>query len=494
MGLTFRDSDADKGQEGRLRRVPDYSSRPVKLRLFVLLAALMLVLYVAERARDPKSWQWFFLLDQQPPPEQIDNRLPPKMGRTDGEPVGTVVIAGEDRPDDAAAPAAHKPAVAAPRFDPLAKAWTEGLGELWSQLSSDERTLLYRMLEDVQDKKILPDAQREAAASLVAALDQRWTEYHVAAYQSVAQLEGEDQARWTGVLQQINSRFSDEVKASLETFAGGRTVLPDQEQSLARLLEDLTALNLRRVQDDTPFLHPSDNQIWHHLFWQLRRSDDAALADRSMGEVAYAQLYRQPAQYRGQVVTVRGAARWAYRVRASHNQLGIKEYFVFWLQPFESADTPLVVYALAPPHGFPTLKDRNRDGEMTVLNEALTVHGFLFKRGAYAGRGEIYNAPLLLARTPQWKPEPLTMRVTEAQGSQLVWRAAIVAFFASALIAAVVYWTTFRRVRPAPLKDELAIAAALRNLKDADVLPSPEESLRQIEREAQGADGDRPPA
>src|SRR5688572_31130096 len=83
----------------------------------------------------------------------------------------------------------------------------------------------------------------------------------------------------------------------------------------------------------------------HHCFWDLQRTSDQELKKRSRGEVAYAQLYRQSGQYRGQVVTVRGTARRAYRVQASKNHLGIEEYFVFWVSPFESADTPLVVYA-----------------------------------------------------------------------------------------------------------------------------------------------------
>jgi hypothetical protein len=504
MGLTFGDSSETSNPGGRPRRVPDYTSRPVKLRLFALLAALMLVLFVAEKSRDPKSWQWFFALDADPPPQRIENRLPPRQSPTAGEPVGTVVIASADgasheahRTGDAdetnPSPAGPAGQTAPPKFDPVAKAWSEGLKEVWNQLAIEERTLLYRLLESVQDQKLWPEKDRAAAEGLIAALDQQWTDYHVAAYQSVAQLEGEDQAQWMEVLRQVNVRWKDEVQAPLLVAAAGQTMLPDDHKHLTGFLADLNVLNLSRVRDDAVFLRPDENQLWHHLFWQLRRSDEASLASKSAGQVAYAQLYRQPAKYRGQLVTVRGAARRAYRVQASRNHLGIDEYFVFWVQPFESADTPLVVYALELPAGFPALKDRDQGGGMTVLNEELVFHGYLFKR-AYPGQSGTYNAPLLLARVGQWKPEPLGMRETELLGGRIIWQAVIVALAVATLVAAGVYWTTFRRRTVKEPKDELSINASLRSLQGANVLPPPEEALRYIEQQARDAEGQTPSA
>ena len=55
MGLIR--TDDDRHPRGRLRPPPDYTSRPVKLRLFAIVAARMLVLFVAEKARDPDNWR-----------------------------------------------------------------------------------------------------------------------------------------------------------------------------------------------------------------------------------------------------------------------------------------------------------------------------------------------------------------------------------------------------------------------------------------------------
>ncbi|HUE70792.1 MAG TPA: hypothetical protein VMP01_07870 [Pirellulaceae bacterium] len=479
MGLSFTDPDADS-RPGKLRRVPDYTSRPVKMRLFVLVAAFILVLIVAERARDPKSWQWFFALDERPAPEKIDNRLPPRSNAA-GDSDEFIVVA-QKNPSPAVKPGGPGQA---PAFDPEARAWSEGLQSLWNPLDSSQRTLLYRLLQTSQAKEIWPEAERASAAALLAGLAQGWSEYQRQAKESLADLDGDEQARWNQVLDTIDRRYRDDVAEPLTLLAEGRVVLANQRKSLAGFLADLDSLQLTRVEDDRPFLCAEDNQIWHHLFWQLQRTTDADLAARSQGLVPYAQLYRQPAHYRGQIVTVRGAVRRAYSVPASRNHLGIKSYFVYWIQPFESADTPLVVYALDVPPGFPPLKDRDRDGGVTKLDEEVTVYGFLFKRGAYAGEHGTYNAPLVLAKQPQWHPSAIGLAGRDATSPRLLWQTSIFALVLAVVITGVVYWTSFRRDRHPRPHDERTIAANLRSLQDEPQILSPHEALAQLEQQSQ---------
>ena len=497
MGLTFHESSAHEKSAGRLRRVPDYNSRPVRMRLFALLAALILVLLVAERARDPRSWQWFFALDQGSAPEKIDNRLRPGARSTAGQSIDTVVIAASDStrdeasdPDDRPAGASNAESAAAfdrQQAEAVARAWSHGLDALWDALSTQERTLLFRMLQFAQDEQLWPLEERATADALVVRLRERWTVYHAGALESLGDLDEEEQRHWNLVLARINDRFGDQCLSPLETLSAGKVVLPPERNQLAEVLTDLRALCLARVKDDTPFMQPEDNQIWHQLFWELKRTGADELAARSKGEIAYAQLYRQPGSYRGEVVSVRGAARRAYRVRAANNPLGIEHYYVFWLQPFESADTPLVVYAIELPPGFPAVKDRDREG-MTQLNEEITLQGLLFKRGAYAGQQGTYNAPLLLARAPQWKPDALALQDAEPEGMRILWQTGLLALAVAVVLAGAVYLTTFRRRRAYQPKDDLAVSATLRSLQDKPV-QSPAEALRDLERQAQSAEG-----
>ncbi len=484
MGLTFSDAEQDQ-RAGRLRRVPDYSSRPVKLRLFVLVAAFILVLIVAEKARDPKSWQWFFALDERPTPQKIDNRLPPRSDATEHDVIvmardGGDAEASDHDASDNADEKAKSPA-AAP-FDPLARAWGEGLKALWNPLDSDQRTILYRLLECAHDAEIWSGDETARAEALLAQLEESWSEYQQLAKESLADLDADEQLRWQQVLGKSDRRFREEVLSSLKFVAEGRIILPSQQRQLGEFLAELESLSLRRVKDDTPFLTFDDNQIWHHLFWKLKRTADADLGRQSLGQIPYAQLYRQPAQYRGKLVTVRGAVRRAYYVKASRNHLGIQNYYVFWLQPFESADTPLVVYSLNVPPGFPPLEERD-GSKIARLDEEVTVHGYLFKRGAYAGQHGTYNAPLMLAQMPTWHPSTIDF-TGDAASPRVLWQAGMVAIALAVVITGVVYWTSFRRDRRPRLHDERTIAASLRSLEDDSGVLSPQEALKQLEEQS----------
>src|SRR5262245_41416237 len=64
------------------RAPTDFTQRSVKSKMFIYLALLMLVLAAAERARDPKTWQWLADMDKWERAEKIANRLTPSPPRT----------------------------------------------------------------------------------------------------------------------------------------------------------------------------------------------------------------------------------------------------------------------------------------------------------------------------------------------------------------------------------------------------------------------------
>jgi hypothetical protein len=154
------------------------------MRLFVLVAAFILVLIVAEKARDPKSWQWFFALDERPVPQRIDNRLPPQPHATSDE----VIVVAQN-----SSPAVNAEQAKSPAIGPQARAWSEGIKALWNPLASDRRTLLYRLLQCSQDQEIWPGTEQGAADEVIAELSQSWTEYQRLAKESVAELAAEEQ-------------------------------------------------------------------------------------------------------------------------------------------------------------------------------------------------------------------------------------------------------------------------------------------------------------
>src|SRR5437868_14710308 len=93
---------------GPRRPPPDYTQRSVKLRIFIYLAAIMAVLSVIERSRDPGTWQWMWGR-QFESAEPLDNRLRESGHRTANDPAGTFVAVADakamdqDSPDRAVA-------------------------------------------------------------------------------------------------------------------------------------------------------------------------------------------------------------------------------------------------------------------------------------------------------------------------------------------------------------------------------------------------------
>jgi hypothetical protein len=159
---------------------------------------------------------------------------------------------------------------------------------------------------------------------------------------------------------------------------------------------------LSEVQDDTVF-RPAEREVWFSLLERVRDTEADELRQQSAGRVTYLQLFRQPIEYRGKVVTVSGTVKLAYRLQAPQNDLGIKDYFVYWIHPYGGPSSPIVVYALEAPAGFPPLKDKDVQGEMTPLHEEVEVTGAFFKRWAYAAKDGAYTAPLIVARSIQWQ-------------------------------------------------------------------------------------------
>jgi hypothetical protein len=481
---------------------PDYTQRSVRLKLFALVAGLILVLAVAERAGDPKAWEWMWRLDERSAEREapFNNRLQPKPLLTANDPDGTFIAAGEtlgeDNPaTDQADPlppdalgsdeSAEPPDQAA--FDPVARAWEQGWRDVFDRLEPAERSLLFECLHAGLHHQALPAERMAAAAELLHQAQTLWEDYQAVAFQSVAELRGDDQALWVDVLRRANGRFANELRPALQAVADGRTPTEAEEQALAGLQTPLETLTMARIEDDTIF-RPAEREIWFHLLARVRETEPAALRGQSAGQVAYLQLFKQPNEYRSRVVTVEGTVRLAYRVQAPENYLGIGQYYVFWIHPRGGPSAPIVVYALDAPAGFPPIPDKDipdndLDRGTTKLQEEVTVTGVFFKRWAYAGQDGTYTAPLLIAHTPTWHPAPSAAEAARQALGPREYVAIVAAALLLALCATAALWHRTRSQRSAweaygPASTDLAA------LRDVPLAPSPQETLKHLEGEA----------
>lgn len=478
-----RERDTRPTSPLRRRAVPDYTQRSTKLRLFVMVAALMVIVAFAERARDPKTWNWLWQLDKPAKVEpKFTNRLQQKPLRTAFDPEGTFVSeADKDVRDKAPADEEKKDLT----IDPVQRAWDQGWKDVYDRLDADRRSLLFQLIYSGTSHVTLAPEKQVAAGELLQAVTTLWEDYQAVAFQSVSQLTGEDQAVWVDVLRQVNSRFSEQVRPAVQGVIDGRTPTEAEETALRGLEETLLALTRSRIGDDTIF-RPAEREIWFHELARVRDTPAVDLKKESLGEIAYLQLFHQPDDYRGQVITISGLARLAYRVKAPENYLGIKQYYVYWIHPSGGPTSPIVVYSLDAPPGFPAIKDKDADRGTTSLREEVRVTGVFFKRWAYLAKdgADTYTAPLVLANMPEWTPAaPLITpadRLPMTVGN--IGLLALGTLVLGLIVGLVLYRLATARSRP----DYADPPPDLSALKGVQLKPTADEALRELEREARG--------
>jgi hypothetical protein len=461
----------------RRRPPPDYTSRGVKLRLFAYLVAIMLVAALMERSRDPRAWQWLWNLDHMAPEKmKFNNRLDGGGLRTAHDPAGTFVAASDSKPD---APAANSAGL-----DPVERAWEQGWKDVLARLAPDDQSLLFELLHAAKSHQALAPGRTDAAAAMIEQSQKLWNDYQGAAFQSVAELKGEDQVLWIDVLRQVNARLTGDVRPALLAVVDGRPLTEAEETALRRLDVMLVAITRSQVQDDTIVFRPAEREIWFHDLARVHDADEEQLAKGSHGRVAYLQLFKQPADYRGQIVTIAGTVRMAYRASAPANYLGVNEYFVYWVHPAGGPDAPFVVYALEAPPGFPRIADRTADGKASPgkMHEDVTVTGVFFKRCAYPAQGGTYTAPLLIAKVPDWKP-PVVSEAANPFASPLRLAGIALAAFLLAVCLTAVLWKRSSNRNRAARQQRFSNYLPVGKLT---VAPSTEESIRELERQARG--------
>ncbi len=205
--------------------------------------------------------------------------------------------------------------------------------------------------------------------------------------------------------------------------SAGRTPepLPADLQIAPALLDTIRDNTLERPEERPAFLR---------LLEILQRATPGQLERASMGRITYAQLLRQPNQYRGRLVTIRGTVRRVSRAEPPRNQQGLQHYYQLWIEPDDAPSWTIVVVCLDLPRGFPVGLEVAEEAEIT---------GFFFKRWAYMARDQLRTAPALLARTIGWEsaaqPTPAS-----PPGQPIPWTSVLIAGVGALVIGAWVVW------------------------------------------------------
>lgn len=466
-----------------LRRTPppNYQHRSVKLKVFAVVAVVMAGLYVFEESRKKDGWQWFW----RTPVENIepnDRLLPPS--RVAHDPPGTIVQTSTDSPavtDELPEPTSGADAQQEPT--PAELAWRQGWKEIYTLIDSTERTLLYEILAQSRGEHQLGPVALDQASKLVLKLDENWQAYAETAFQSLAELKPDERSTWEAILRTVNERWHKQTQPALEAAAQGQAVTGEQRAAADSFQQTLDRLNLGLVKDDTP-LRADENDLWFRLMSRARRTPPQELAAQSQKGVTYLQLAEQSSHYRGELVTIEGTVRGAWKSIAISNPWGLKEFYVLWIHPAGGPNAPFIVHVATLPEGFPPIKERAADGKLPKMHEDVTVHAFFFKRQAYLAADGTRTAPLLLAHSVNWDQSVAAARASSRW--EFTWPSflAIVAgTLVVSLLASLLIYSRIRAEDRLHVHEEDIAHADLSALNNVDIGPSVDEGLKQLEQQ-----------
>lgn len=452
---------------------PDHHSRAARFRIFVMVAALMTVLVAMNEARKPHNWAWIWSgAKRNPNRDVIDTRIPPAPAQSEPVP-GTLA------PDTTSRNPSDRDQ------DLNRRAWAN----VWDTLNYREKGQLSRLLRVARRGGNATAEEFRSFAPLNQSLDERWDDYLREQNRNALLPEPELSAeRRRAVLQsltELEMSWNRRWKPAFDAAVALRDWTAEERAALVELEAMLDSIAVAGVRDDTVW-RPEDGTAWFRLFEQLQDMDPTQLSRQSVGHVGFVQVFRQAAEYRGKLVTLRGTARMVYRVPAPANYLGIQEYFLFWVQPEDGSNRPIVVYALSPPPKF-----RAVTSEQQKIQEEVEVTGFFFKRWAYRAADGLNSAPLVIANTPKWSPRahPEPKQLADSLG-QHFWIYAAGGIAAMLLLAVGLVWLLNWSNRPSPVMAEIRAAAEAaanddENWKNLPATPSIDESLSKLEHRAE---------
>ena len=262
----------------------------------------------------------------------------------------------------------------------------------------------------------------------------------------------------------------DEIPGTFTSPAGVKDDAP--VDTTGRYFPGVKPAYLKKIRDNTRS-RKEEHKALLNLLDILNKTDEETLERESKGRATYAQLSLQSDAYRGELVTVRGRIRRTELLRSiPKNDWGITQYYRTVVWPADKPSSPMLVYCLHLPQGFP---------HGMKIDEQTEITGFYFKRELYLSetdeKKQLRTAPILLAKTVRWHKRSPRKSIDILTIVLVVAVAAV----ASAVVVVYVYLRT-RTVRPA----EPDTPPNLTLLRDADIASyagPPPENLDNREQE-----------
>jgi hypothetical protein len=486
---SIRDEDQAVGKDrrtgqgvGKRRPPPNYFSRKVQYKLFALVALLMTVVVMMEKVHDPDMFSFF---DDHAAVET--NSSTSASSDNSANPLFDPQLARFGNPLPPTASQASRDLQSTHRTLWIA---------ILKKLTSAEQQTLVDTLHRARNRERGNDQQQTRWWDLYQKIDLLYQKYEqqlmLSIHSTTTALTPQQKTRAQAVLGQLRTRWTQTLRKAfldiLETTPHEQTLEANQReyQFIQHILDQI---GISRIDDHTVFRN-SDNLAWFRMLETLR----AAAADRLQASVLVTpnilELSQQQDTFRGKLISMRGEVRKAYRVQAPTNQLDIPQYYVLVIQPSGGGTTPLIVYCLQPPSGFPSLPDKDLDRTTADMNDVVQVTGYFFKSWAHVGtQGQMFSSPLMLANSFQWLPHETIAPTTSAKpASQLpVWAIFSISLILAVGFTGVVYLMSRWNGQTSTDTSSTDISQHLAGLSDDEVAPPTREALQQLAKEKSSA-------
>ena len=299
----------------------------VQLRMLLLVGSLLLVVMFVARARDPKFWSLLGFEDRPIAggPPLTDAEIARQS--VDTQLLETPAWRGRDRgfraPPRATPPAEkRRPTRRSPRGGgewrtrTLPRICRRVARRLASIVLHPGRRRTAALLRRDRCAPRRPTPPRERPGRRGRNCSTNWASSGKSTpsrLESLSTLPEAEQTLWCKRLSTLNGRWPEFWNPLLSEWAGEGPAPSGDPVLLERFQQHLDDVVVDTIRDNT-MARPPEKAVWFRWLARLRDTPPDDLRAQSLGPTGYLPLFKQPRDYRGKVVTVRGVVHLAYHV------------------------------------------------------------------------------------------------------------------------------------------------------------------------------------
>ena len=244
---------------------------------------------------------------------------------------------------------------------------------------------------------------------------------------------------------------------------------------------------LATIRDDVVGVPLAETDAFYIALSKARTISEEVLEKHALHGQTYTQLFSEPEQYRGKLISIEGDVRRLVKKDAGTNGEGIDFVYEGWLFNNDSGNQPYVFFCTDLPPGLAEIAPGQK------VHEHIRVTGYYFKRYQYASAGGLNSAPMLLSHTVKWIPtkSAASKPIAPARIPFILGGLALIGTVLGGAVWGLIAWGS--RTRAARLKAMKQVpeeaVAALANVEAID----PREELQRLadsDRKAEDANTD----